>query len=315
LVEITVVALACAAPLLLLLGSGCNKPVINCAQPGCAEPMAVSAHLHVPVSELVTATTTACWRTECITLVASNDAGADLDGEIPLKATDEPQAGGVLQDEGDGWSRIDTGFSRVRVEADGGYFLKPLPANGDDYRLTVKAADGTTLLDVDRSITYTVSGRASSCSEECLTAVISLYASSPSGACTAVACEGRVELHHRFADEAVARQARVTVCRNGRCAVGQGFGFAPIDPPIDGTSTSAPLRVRSSLSDSYNLLDVSFLVDGENASLTDGDRYTLTVEHLGKVLTSFEQAAVYETSFPNGSCDPYPCRRVRFEVP
>jgi hypothetical protein len=308
LVVIGIVAAACAA-LLVLLGSGCNEPVV-CAQSGCATPIAISAHLHVPVSELVTATTTACWRTECITLVTTNDAGADLDGEIPLKATDQPYAGGVLQDEGDNWSRIDTGFSRIRVELDGGYSLRQ-PANDDAYRLTVKAADGATLLDVDRSITYTVSGRATSCSEECLTAVISLYASSPSGACTAVACEGRVELHHRFADEAVARQGLVTICRNGRCAVGQGFAFAP----VDATSTASSLRVRSSLSDFNDLLDVSFLVDGENASLVDGDRYTLTVEHLGKILTSFEQSAVYETSFPNGSCDPYPCRHVRLEVP
>jgi len=175
--------------------------------------------------------------------------------------------------------------------------------------VSVKAADGTKLLDVDRSITYTVDRRSSECSEECLSAAISVYVGSPSGACSAIACDNAVALHLRFVDADDAAQARITVCRNGRCAVGQGTGFGRV------AGTSSDLRVRVDGDDYRGPLDVTLVVDVENAALADGDRYTVEVAHVAAPATKFEASALYETSFPNGSCDPYPCRRVRFEVP
>ena len=118
-----------------------------------------------------------------------------------------------------------------------------------------------------------------------------------------------IALHVRFVDPDDAAQARITICRNDRCAVGEGTGFGRVD------GTSSDLRVHFDGTDYRGPLEVTLIVDGENAALADGDRYTLEVDHVAVPATKLEASAVYETTFPNGSCDPYPCRRVRFEVP
>jgi hypothetical protein len=112
----------------------------------------------------------------------------------------------------------------------------------------------------------------------------------------------------RFIDEDDVGKALIAVCRNGRCAVGRGGVFAP------GKGTPSELGIGLSLDDTRAPLELTLVVDVENAALADGDRYAVTIEHRDGTVTSFERTAVYETSFPNGSCDPHPCRHIRFEV-
>lgn len=112
----------------------------------------LTAHVKAPRAALVASTTTVCWRDVCADLVATSDAGNA--SQIAFDARRSLLDGdATVFSEGKDGSRLEIVLRQFTRARDGDY-VYARAANGDRYRVTVVAADGTKLFDAEKTVTY-----------------------------------------------------------------------------------------------------------------------------------------------------------------
>lgn len=131
--------------------SGC-KPT-SCTLLACHPVHArITAHVGVPLAELVASRSKLCWREVCADLVTTSpEAGPSP--RIAFAPTSPLVGTATLSGEGPDASRLELElqfFTRARD----GDFVYTRQADGDLYRVTVVDAAGKTLFDVERAATY-----------------------------------------------------------------------------------------------------------------------------------------------------------------
>jgi hypothetical protein len=145
--------------------------------------------------------------------------------------------------------------------------------------------------------------------------------------CTLVGCYSGADISLTVpqVDWATTRTWRVEACRNSTCLSGTTDQL-PGDAPTAGTGVSFYLAGDPSLvpgalpSVSMTAWQGSFEIqwviasNGSDGTITDGDRYTVTVtDSSGAVVASIDRAVNYTRLAPNGeSCSPI-CQQARIQ--
>lgn len=296
--------LACAA--LSVAAAACKKPV-ECAQSACTHTL-MTVHLPLSMSEARAA----------ITRICKNDACGEVGGNDPAVMADPNVPGGIREEFRGGlltgveFSEDGVGWTRLRVPSIAFHYRKDQTVHpytdGDLLSVRVTRPDGAVPMDVSRRIKYTLADADRRCIPDgCPSAAIDLYPASKSETCSADMCESSVEL--RAALEVtyqLAAYSRIVVCMNSRC------GETRLIDRVWTGDLRGDFRT-----DTRDGLELTFLPSVNAALLADGDRFSISMTDIhGHDLLRFSEIAKYEASLPNGpACDPYPCRKVRFDVP
>jgi hypothetical protein len=197
-----------------------------------------------------------------------------------------------------GWTILDVGPEIYPLEN---------THDGDRYGIRVVGADGVALIDFTRGVRYTttVQPNGPSCEPTCKTGEVNVWPTSASGlTCDANGYESGATLTIATDFGAAGSADILRACRNDTC----------LEIALSQSATSKikndqarPLRFFYGLSTGT----LTMHIDGEPATLKDGDRYRLSMlSAKGDVLGEIDEVATYAVSFPNGAeCDPYPTKR------
>jgi len=268
---------------------GCS---FSCTLIGCDDGIFVSAVVHRPVDEVASAAITTCYNNDCKT-------------QRPLDSLDRARRwkNGTLFDGGEGWTRMALVVHSPETPRE----------DGDVVRVAVVAPDGKPIMKVERALTINPrpNPNGESCGDDCRYANVTLFENSPSGLkCGngAVGALVQVEVLLRSIEGYVARNAKLTVCRNTVCST-SAKTLESNDNTLEGDLVGTLSRSSTSL-----VVRLSPLPP----QLTDTDRYSVSVVDgaTNEVLFAREEPADYETSFPNSAeCDVYPSRQatIRFQ--
>lgn len=252
------------------------------------------------------ATVKVCWNGSCgSTTPNATDASHSAPGTFRL-AGPSFSGSGLLIDEGDGWTRMDVSVTPAGQLTD-----------GDRYSLSIVDTAGTSLLDVERLTTYSISyPNGPQCDPGCQTATHALYTESTTGlSCTGNTCDAGVVFRETIPVDADLSAVNVVACRNDTCwpnmpirlSEGSANTWMKGPPGSIGVTRMAPERA-----------DFVVKMQGETAALADGDRYRLTITdaRTQRTLVNIDRQVTYEATFPNGqACDAHPCRIARIEGP
>lgn len=262
--------------------------------------VSIDAHLAVTPIELLDATLSFCRNGECAQgTVAGSDAGTAATSVALSGALTGVYA--YIDDEHDGYLQVQfsLGIGGIAV------------ADGDTYAVGVVAADGTTLLQVSRPVTY---DEVETCQSFSKQVRLELYPTSASGIqCGNQYCAAGVAVKGTLQTSDRSTALDVTLCRDGTvCSTGTASLVDLTAPNIQvfgDLSGGFLANVMLQESGGGFAYEVDTLED--SAALQDGDRYALTIAQGGNTLVSGAATATYTATYLNGTrCDPVPCRKA-----
>ncbi len=313
---------------LFVLGSAtialqaCNAAEIReCTMADCSDGATVTAHVQALPTALLQATTTLCWNDRCSTVTprvldGGIDPGLPRERDDGLFVLSGPIEGhGRVEDEGLGWARLEL---RTSTSGESG----PLD-DGDRWRMTIRSPDGTTLLDVERHISYGLDRpNGPECGPACKFAALELYADSESGlSCTGNRCSLKPEVSfHKVLTGRAMRPfgANIVVCVNEQCSAPATFQRMSRDAgrAMFGGRASGMAWFEDG---DGGQTELTVTLEAPSAALDDGDHYRIAIlppHDEAEPISVFDGIVTYETEFPNGpACDRHPCRRLRMEIP
>jgi len=276
--------------------------------PGCnglrIEPQTtIFVHLPVPPSGLLGATATVCQNGACATGTYESPQGDMIWGNFPL-------LGGMVEDERDGYSRLQFSYSL----SEGAY------ADGDVYSVKIVDASGQTLIDVSRPVQYGLENVDLPCGKTGNRyADLDLYPTSTSG----ILCDNNycvypgAKLNGSVATATPLAPITMTLCRNGTCYA----GTATLQPCPVGEGCVYSGTLKDSYLGNFQIQakgdGIAFEIDStdDSAALADGDVYLVVASQGSDTLLSKSVTVTYWAEYLNGpQCDPVPCRHATVDL-